>query len=111
MPTSCQSQYCLFPEIRWRVDVKTASKNWFDRGIDLQKDTYQLEYATDPTNQHAHYDEYYWIGLYFTTWDAHLSLFNPSNNFENPKYPPPNFDPDDQEANALKCPSDFKFTQ
>ena len=71
-------------------------------GIDLQKDTYQLEYATDPTNQHAHYDEYYWIGLYFTTWDAHLSLFNPSNNFENPKYPPPNFDPDDQRGQCLE---------
>jgi hypothetical protein len=65
MPDNCHNgKFCAFPEIRWRNDVKADSVDSFERGIDLPKGSYNLEYPTYNRNQ---YDECYWIGLYFTT--------------------------------------------
>ncbi len=103
MPDACYNgKFCAFPEIRWRNNVKASSVDSVERGIDLPKGSYYLKF---PTYHIREYDECYWIGLYFTTWDAHQNLFNQSNNFTNPTYPPPNFDPSSQEANSLRCPS------
>ena len=106
MPEKCRNDdYCAFPEIRFRNEVKKNAVDDQERGIPMLPGTYSLNYPTYYINK---YEECYWIGIYFNPLDIHNSIYASGNNTYSPDYPqPPNFDPNSNDADVLKCPVDL----